>query len=152
MSGARSSQSALAGVFGAAEAILWIGEKRFAPARATYARTLNELPSQRETYQAIGWVTRGELRAGLPTLRRLLAPGGVIVLARDEPVLSALSRALRLMPKDDGAWLTEACEALLLSGLEAPRVLSGARPRLALVATKPKQLGALDEFFEQPRS
>jgi hypothetical protein len=149
MSARENYQSALERVFDPAERSLWLGDKRGAPKAAQVVRDLQDLQGASERYQAIGWVTRGAVRAGLALLRPRLLDGGVLWLLLDEAqLLGAVSRALRLSSKS--ALLDEACEALVFSGFEQPRVLSALKPRLVLSASKPARSSALDVFFEQP--
>lgn len=149
MSARENYQSALERVFGSAERSLWLGDKRGAPKGAQVVRDLHSLQGMSEHYQAVGWVTRGAVRAGLSLLRPRLSDGGALWLVLDDAqLLGAVSRALRLSPKS--ALLDEACEALVFSGFEEPRVLSSLKPRLVLSAKKPARSSALDAFFEQP--
>ncbi len=157
----REFRGALARAFAGAERSLWLGDKRHAPEGAQVLRDVQELAGTSERhpevlargparFDAIGWVTRGPLRAGLALLRPRLSHGGLLwILLDDAPLLGAVSRALRLSSGAEEA-LPEACEALLLAGYREPRVLTELRPRLVLAANKPRRGDALDAFFEQP--
>jgi hypothetical protein len=151
MSAREAWQSALADAFGGAARVLWVGDKRLAPANALLARDLDALPATQETFEGIGLITRADVRASLALLRPRLAPGGSLLLVLDASLLlGAVTRAFRFAPKAEVTPLIEASEALLLLGFEEPRVVTALRPRLVLTAKKPQRLGALDAFFEQP--
>jgi hypothetical protein len=137
--------------FGGSARVLWIGDKRMAPAGAMLVRDLGALPDPSEQFDGIGWVTRANVRAGLSQLRPRLVAGGSLIVVLDESLLmGAVTRAFRLAPKSEATPLNEACEALLLSGFEEPCVVQALRPRGVLTAKKPSRPSALDAFFEQP--
>jgi hypothetical protein len=137
--------------FGTSTRVLWIGDKRLAPAGAEHVRDLSALPASGEHFDGIGWVTRADVRAGLTRLRPRLSDGGSLILVLDESLLmSAMTRAFRLAPRHEATPLNEACEALVLSGFEEPCVVQALRPRGVVAAKKPNRPCALDAFFAQP--
>jgi hypothetical protein len=150
MSAREAWQALTERTFAGAERVLWLGDKRLAPAGAHLVRDLAALEDVHERFDGIGWLTRSDLRAGLGLLRPRLSDGAALIVVLDDSLLKGvLTRALRLAPKPDVA-LTEACEALVLSGFEEPRLVGSVRPRIVLTARKPKRASALDSFFAQP--
>lgn len=153
MSARETWSKLLDATFAGGERLLWIGEKRLAPRAAQQARDLGYLRECTEPFDGIGWIMRGDVRAGLGTLRPWLRANGALLLVLDQSLLlGAVTRAFRLSSKPDVMAAMQVCEALLMAGFERPRVLVEAQPRLVLAANKPRRLGALDAFFEQPAS
>ncbi|MEY4513461.1 MAG: hypothetical protein RLZZ450_5583 [Pseudomonadota bacterium] len=97
-------------------------------------------------------VTAARLRAALVALRPALVDGAVILLAADKraPALDQL-RAVFAREPLPRARLDALCEALLLSGLSAPRQHEEPTSGWLLVsAAVPAEPCALDAFFSQP--
>jgi hypothetical protein len=97
-------------------------------------------------------IAAGQLRAALVSLRPALADGAVVLLAAEKraPALDQLRAVFAHKPLPR-ARLAALCEAVLLSGLVAPRSHDEAAGSWLLVsAATPMYPSPLDAFFTQP--
>ncbi len=135
-----------------ANRVLLVGVKNFGLSSVSSIRDPFERLAVEQQFEAIVWHVRGGLAPGLRALRAKLSTSAVLLLIVERPgVLELLSRALRpAAARISSPGLLEACEALLLVGLELPTLVAQNRRGLVLSARKPEQLGPLDVFFEQP--
>jgi hypothetical protein len=158
MSGASELRAAVHARFTAGARLLWVGAKGAAPGSAEVS-SLDQLPHGSERFQGVVWLLRSaedarnetELRAGLRRLRGLMSPGAVLALVIEPP--GALRQLWGALGRSAGAseiTLEQASEALIMTGLLEPRVLSSGRHGLALCAHTAHRFEPLDVFFEQP--
>ncbi|HEX6239305.1 MAG TPA: hypothetical protein VFZ61_00370 [Polyangiales bacterium] len=131
--------------------LLLVGVRNFGHAGALELPGLEALPSRGERFDAAVWCADGDPARGLRLLRAHVRPGALIALWVEPTGLAAqLWSLLARGPARTKLPLEQACEALLLAGLDTPRVLARGRQGFAVSGRVPAPLGPLDAFFEQP--
>ncbi len=106
-----------------------------------------------ESFDAVLWRVDRPLHEGLCALRQLLLPGAKVLFVV-ELVPGPWARAKELFGRGKTLRFSkeEACEALVLAGLEAPRVWLDSPQLVVLSANLPSALESLDQVFAQPLS
>lgn len=148
---ASNVRAALRALFAPEARLLSVGARHVGHAQALEVPSLQALPAASELFDAAVWCPDTELVSGLKQLRAYLRPGARLALwVEPAGLMTQVWSAVRRAPARTKLPLEQACEALLLVGLIAPRLIAMGSLGFAVSASLPAAPDALDAFFAQP--
>ena len=133
-----------------AEQVLAVGVPSFAHGSVTWVQSLEDCVTPARDFDAALWRCEQQPIASLPRLRARLRPGARLLVLLDQR-RGAWERVRHVVAgrRTPQPSFEDVCEALLLSGLEDPRVLHHGTSHILLGSRIPAPLDALDQVFSQ---